>query len=209
MGAGEARLAPMSNLANGIESAERGAAAAITPDIRHRADPARVRADRVEQLYSQLPLALAVTVVLGLIAAVELRERRLLLWGSLLGVVVLLHGLLYLGYRNDARRNQNTAQWLRSLAIGALAAGAVWGFAAAAFFPSHSAERQLFLAFLLAGVVAGGIPMYAASWPIFAAYAAGVALPFTYALATSDERLLAEIAVLIPLIYVVSVAIAY
>ena len=42
--------APMSNLSNGIERAERGAAAVAERDMRERADPALVRADRVEQL---------------------------------------------------------------------------------------------------------------------------------------------------------------
>src|SRR5258708_4631550 len=203
----------MTNLANGIESAERGAAAAITADIRDRADPALVRADRVEQLYSQLPLAMVSTIVVGVIASMELHEGRLielvLFWGGLLALVVVLHALLYMGYRTDAKRHENTAQWLRWLGIGAFAAGATWGFAAAVFFPSHADERQVFLAFLRGGVFSGGIPMYAAWCPIFAAYAAAIALPFTYVLATFGNRLFAEIALLIPLFYGVSVAIAF
>jgi PAS domain S-box-containing protein len=203
----------MNTLANGIESAEHGAAAAITADIRDRADPALVRADRVEQLYSQLPLGMAATIVIGVISALELHEGRLLelvlFWGGLLSLVVVLHALLYLGYRTDSKRHENTGQWLRWLGIGAFAAGATWGFAAAVFFPSHADERQVFLAFLLAGVISGGIPMYAASWPVFAAYAAAIALPFTYVLATFGNRLFAEIALLIPLFYGVSVAIAF
>ena len=204
----------MSTLANEIENVGPAAsAAALTADIRDRADPAMVRADRVEQLYSQLPLGMGATVVTGVIAAWELREGRLielvLFWGGLLALVTLLHGMLYLGYRNDARRQENTGQWLRWLGIGAFAAGAVWGFAAAVFFPSHADERQVFLAFLLAGVLSGGIPMYAASWPMFAAYAAAITLPFTYVLATFGNRLFAEIALLIPLFFGVSVAIAF
>jgi len=195
----------MSNLANGN--------AALADTIRDRADPALVRADRVEQLYSQLPLGMVATIAIGVIAAVELREGRfielVLFWGGLLVLVVVLHAMLYLGYRNERHKVENTAQWLRWFGIGAFAAGAVWGFAAAVFFPSHADERQVFLAFLLAGVMSGGIPMYAASWPIFAAYAAAIALPFTYVLATFGNRLFAEIALLIPLFYGVSVAIAY
>src|SRR3954462_1666378 len=206
----------MSNLANGnlattVETAEQRAAFAEV--IRERADPALVRADRVEQLYSQLPLGMLATIAIGVIAAVELREGRfielVLFWGGLLALVVLLHGMLYLGYRNETHKVENTAQWLRWFGIGAFASGAVWGFAAAVFFPSHADERQVFLAFLLAGVMSGGIPMYAASWPIFAAYAAAIARPFTYVLATFGNRLFAEIALLIPLFYGVSVAIAY
>src|SRR3982751_1360403 len=204
----------MSTLTNGIDTVEPAAQAeALTADIRDRADPALVRADRVEQLYSQLPLGLAATVVIGVIAAVELHEGRLIellvVWGGLLAAVVILHGLLYRSYRKDAQRTENAEHWLRRLGIGAFAAGAVWGFAGAVFFPSHADERQVFLAFLLAGVISGGIPMYAASWPIFAAYGAAIALPFTYVLATFGNRLFAEIALLIPLFYGASVAIAY
>src|SRR5438067_3022401 len=203
----------MSTLTNGIDTVEPAAQAeALTADIRDRADPALVRADRVEQLYSQLPLGMVATIVIGLIAAMELHEGRLfelvLFWGGLLAIVVVLHALLYLGYRNDAQRHEHTGQWLRWLGIGAFAAGTTWGFAAAVFFPSHADERQVFLAFLLAGVISGGIPMYAASWPVFAAYAAAIALPFTYVLATFGNRLFAEIALLIPLFYAASVAIA-
>src|SRR3982751_6547816 len=108
----------MSTLTNGIDTVEPAAQAeALTADIRDRADPALVRADRVEQLYSQLPLGLAATVVIGVIAAVELHEGRLIellvVWGGLLAAVVILHGLLYRSYRKDARRTENAEHWLR------------------------------------------------------------------------------------------------
>src|SRR5574337_1163345 len=100
----------MNTLANGIDTAESGAAAAITADIRDHADPALVRADRVEQLYSQLPLGMAATVVIGVIATVELREGRfielVIFWAGLLALVVVLHAMLYLGYRSDTRKAQ-------------------------------------------------------------------------------------------------------
>jgi len=197
--------------ANGaaIRASEQGVAAGI----RDRADPRLVLADRVEQLYSQVPLGVVATLVTGLIAAIELREGRFIelvfFWSALVVLVSVLHALLYHQYRRNAANRDQAEQWMRWLGIGAFAAGAIWGFAAAVFFPSHADERQVFLAFLLAGVLSGGIPMYAASWPMFAAYAAGIALPFTYVLATFGNRLFAEIALLIPLFYGVSVAIAY
>ncbi|HET7197500.1 MAG TPA: hypothetical protein VFI86_02455, partial [Burkholderiales bacterium] len=199
-------------MANGAADAELGSTL-LAAQIRDRADPRLVLADRVEQLYSQLPLGMFATLAIGFIAAWELREGRLielvLFWSTLLVVVVALHGVLYLGYRREPDRLGQAPQWLRWLGIGAFAAGAVWGFAAAVFFPSHADERQVFLAFLLSGVVSAGIPMYAASWPIFAAYAAAIAVPFTYVLATFGNRLFAEISLLIPLFYGMSVAIAY
>jgi PAS domain S-box-containing protein len=57
--------------------------------------------------------------------------------------------------------------------------------------------------------MAGGIPIYAASWPIFALYAAGIVAPFTYVLATFGNRLFTEIALLVPMFYAINVAVAY
>jgi len=177
------------------------------------ADPRRVLADRVEQIYSQMPIGIAGSFVISVIAAYELRQGRfveiVIFWA---GLVVLLTAAtvgLYWSYRRSATKATEAAQWLRWLAISALANGATWGFAAAVFFPSHADEQQVFLAFLLAGVVAGGVPMYAISWPVYALYAASIVLPFTYVLATFGNRLFAEIALLIPAFYALNVAVAY
>src|SRR5204862_212111 len=166
-----------STTASGTQAATGSAAARVAAGSRERSDPRVVLADRVEQLYSQLPLGIAATAVIGLISALELREGRIIelvaFWGGLLLLVSALHGALYFAYRRSADKLAQGEQWLRWLGIGAFAAGVTWGFGASVFFPSHADERQVFLAFLLSGVMSGGIPVYAASWPIFAAYAAG------------------------------------
>jgi PAS domain S-box-containing protein len=177
------------------------------------ADPRRVLADRVEQLYSQLPLGIVSTFVISVVAAYELREGRyvevVIFWAGLVVLLTAARAGLYWGYRRSANRSAESAQWLRWLAISALANGATWGFAGAVFFPSHADEQQVFLAFLLSGMVAGGVPMYAVSWPIYALYAAGIVFPFTYVLATFGNKLFAEIALLVPAFYAINVGIAY
>ena len=181
--------------------------------LRQSADPRRVLADRVEQIYSQMPLGIIGSFVISVVAAYELRQGRfveiVIFWA---GLVVLLTAAtigLYWSYRRSASKSTDAAQWLRWLAISALANGATWGFAAAVFFPSHADEQQVFLAFLLAGMVAGGVPLYAVSWPVYALYAAGIVFPFTYVLATFGNKLFAEIALLIPAFYAINVGIAY
>jgi PAS domain S-box-containing protein len=193
-----------------------GAAIAVSPaaaSIRERADPRAVLADRVDQLYGQMWLAILTTFAIGAIATFEfwevrLRELVLFWWGLVLLITAASCGLLY-AYRRSPDKALDPGQWLRWLGIAALANGANWGFAGAVFFPSHTDEQQVFLAFLLAGMMSGGIPVYAASWPIFALYAAGIVAPFTYVLATFGNRLFTEIALLVPLFYAINVAIAY
>ena len=103
--------------------------------LRQSADPRRVLADRVEQIYSQMPLGIIGSFVISVVAAYELRQGRfveiVIFWA---GLVVLLTAAtigLYWSYRRSATKASDAAQWLRWLAISALANGATWGFAAA------------------------------------------------------------------------------
>jgi PAS domain S-box-containing protein len=177
------------------------------------ADPQRVLADRVEQLYSQMPLGIVATLAIGGIATYELLDQRtrdlVLFWWGLVLLITAARAVLYFGYRRSKDKLAEAAQWLRWLGISALANGVNWGFAGAVFFPSHTDEQQVFLAFLLAGIACAGIPTYAASWPMFAIYAGAIVLPFTYVLATFGNRLFAELALLVPVFYLVNVGIAY
>jgi PAS domain S-box-containing protein len=198
---------------NSVTAAPTLAAAARVADAGDRADPQRVLADRVEQLYSQMPVGIVLTLVIGGIATYELWDTRtrdlVLFWWGLLLLVTAARAVLYLAYRRSANKLPEAAQWLRWLAISALANGVNWGFAGAVFFPSHTDEQQVFLAFLLTGIASAGIPAYAASWPMFALYSGAIVLPFTYVLANFGNRLFAEIALLVPLFYLANVAIAY
>jgi PAS domain S-box-containing protein len=187
--------------------------AAAPAGVRDRADPRLVLADRVEQLYGQMWLGILATFAIGGIATFEFWDQRLrelvLFWW---GLVLLISGgsaVLLWSYRRSREHLAQAEQWLRRLGIAALAMGANWGFAGAVFFPSHTDEQQVFLAFLLAGMTSAGIPVYAAAWPIFALYAAGILAPFTYVLATFGNRLFVELALLMPVFYVINVAIAW
>jgi PAS domain S-box-containing protein len=198
---------------NSLRTATDQSAVSARISLRDSADPRLVLADRVRQLYSQMPTAIIATLVVSALAAYELREGRyveiLWFWGGLVAMLTLMRIVLYLGYRRSADRVGEAAQWLRWLGISALAAGATWGFAAAVFFPSHADQQQVFIAFLIAVMVGGGIAIYAVSWPIYALYAACILFPFNYVLATFGNRLFAEIAFIVPVFYVINVGIAY
>jgi PAS domain S-box-containing protein len=181
--------------------------------VRDHADPRLVLADRVKQLYSQLPVSIAATFVAGAIATVELWGQWLrelvLFWWALVLVFTVAATTLAIAYRRAPDKFEEAGEWLRRLGIAALANGASWGLAGAVFFRSLTDEQQVFLAFLFAGIASIGIPVYAASWPIFALYAAGILAPFAYVLATFGNRLFIEIALLVPVFYALNVAIAW
>ncbi|HXR59627.1 MAG TPA: hypothetical protein VN747_09965, partial [Burkholderiales bacterium] len=72
------------------------------------ADPRRVLADRVEQLYSQLPLAIIATVLVSVVAIYELRGSRIAqfewnlliwFWSGVVALLTVARIALYWGYR--------------------------------------------------------------------------------------------------------------
>jgi PAS domain S-box-containing protein len=186
---------------------------AVEAEIRDRADPKHVLADRVAQLYRQMPIAIAATFIAGAVATFELQGRWLtelvLMWWAVVVTFTAAASLLFYAYHRHPDKIATAPQWLRWLAIAALGNGASWGLAGGVFFRSLSDEQQVFLAFLFAGMASVGIPVYAASWPIFALYAAGILGPFFYVLLTFGNRLFVEIALLVPLFYAINVLIAY
>src|SRR5260221_5434076 len=152
----------MNHTGSASETSERISDRGVSAGIRDRADPRLVLADRVDQLYSQMWLGILATFAIGAIATFEfwserLKELVLFWWGLVLLVTAASAGLLY-AYRHSRDRAENAEQWLRWSGIAALAIGANWGFAGAVFFPSHTDEQQLFLAFLLAGRMSRRVP---------------------------------------------------
>ena len=63
--------------ANGSEPGLEVSTEAVDTEIRDRADPRQVLADRVAQLYRQMPIAIGATFVAGAIATFELQGRWL------------------------------------------------------------------------------------------------------------------------------------
>jgi PAS domain S-box-containing protein len=181
--------------------------------LRHRADPRLLLADRVEQLYRQLPISIAATFLAAGIATVELQGKwlteLLIIWWVIVVLFSIAATLLMVAYWRSPTKTERADEWLRRIGIAAFGNGAAWGLAGAVFFKSLTGEEQVYLAFLFAGMASIGIPIYAASWPIFAFYAAGIIAPFAYVLATFGNRLFTEIALLAPVFYAVNVAIAY
>ena len=175
-------------------------------------DASAVLAERVSHLYSQLPIGIAMTFVIGALATYELWEvqlqQRVILWWGLVLVVTVASAGLYVAYRRAGDRT-HAKRWLSWLAVCALAIGACWGLAAGVLFPLNSNEERVFLTILLVGATSAGIALFAASWPLFAMYAASIVGPFTYVLATADSRLFTEIALVLPLFYIASVGVAY
>jgi signal transduction histidine kinase len=120
-----------------------------------------IQAAQVKLLFEQLPSALFATLINAaiLIAVLWRQVSQPLLVGWLM--VILLHALARYGHaRAYLRRTSSSAEslrWARQYLYGVATNGLLWGFASFFFFTAHSYVHQVFLAFVLMGMVSGGI----------------------------------------------------
>ena len=201
----------MSTLSSAAQSV--ATSSASTGDSTAAVEPKRLVADRVEQLYGQLPLGITASIALIVVLAYALRDSRetwlIVTWAASSLVISVARGILWWSYQRSERGSSDAPQWMRWLGIGTLANGTVWGVLAGLFFHLQPEQENLFMLLVLAGVLVGGIAMYAASWPLYALYGAPVILPFTYNLMTHELEALHALAVLVPVFYAACVGVAY
>lgn len=153
-----------------------------------------VLAGQIEQSYRQLPIALVVTVVNGLILAFVLGEvvnpKTILFWLLILFSVTVGRYALLRAYQDPRRRARTSNQaWRRSFVLGACATGIVWGAAGIVLFHPHSFPHQVFLAFVLGGMVAGAIPFLSAVENAYPFFAVPVMFPITFEMLAQGDRI--------------------
>ncbi|HEY8102499.1 MAG TPA: diguanylate cyclase [Burkholderiaceae bacterium] len=121
-------------------------------------------AEQVKLLYKNAPIAYVVTVINGAILiyiqSPYISRSILSMWyGSLL---LLTAGRAFVSFRYAKMncRPEDAKFWNKIYCIGAGLAGCVWGSAALLLFPMDRAH-QVFVAFVLAGMSAGGVSVLA------------------------------------------------
>jgi PAS domain S-box-containing protein len=174
--------------------------------------PQDTQRESCDYIYRRMALAVAATVVLSLLFSVFLWRVRpielVAFWQSVM--VVLAAGLWGLAqvYRRAGGAREHPDLWIRRAAFGAAALGAGWGFAAAVFFPGAENEHAL-IAFVVALVSAGGLPLFSTVWWVYAAYAGAVMLPFTVVVFAHGTEFFRVFGAAVPLLYAAYVATAW
>jgi len=119
-----------------------------------------IAAEQIRLLYDQLPSALIASVVIGALAAYVLWNRvphwALVLWLAALGVLTIARVGLRRRYVRAKPLPRDSAVWARPFVLGTASAGVIWGLAGLFPFNGGSLFHEMFIAFILAGLSAGG-----------------------------------------------------
>jgi diguanylate cyclase (GGDEF)-like protein len=117
----------------------------------------------------------AIALLLGWALYGQVSTPALVAWIVAVVLVSAMRLLLQRAYRR-ADRSREAGRWGERFRAGAAAAGLTWGLAAPLLFPA-AAEGRLVLAFVLAGVAAGGLSTLAALPGAYGAFLLLVVLP--------------------------------
>jgi signal transduction histidine kinase len=148
---------------------------------------------QVALLYRNVAIGQGISLVnASLLAAVNSASaglRASLLW--LACAVVVAGGRMWLGhrYRRDAAAHSSET-WFRWSLLGAGTAGVVWAASAFVFMLGAAEEFQFITAFVMAGMIAGAVPLLSAHRLVFRAYAWPMGLCATLVFVTAGSDFL-------------------
>ena len=152
---------------------------------------AALLAEQIKLLYQQATKALLATLVIATVLINVLwsyiSKDWLLGW---LTAVYLLTFIRFLLVRSYFRKNPPIAKsviWGRFFILSTFLSGTLWGIAGGAFFVSDSAMHQLFLAYLLGGMIAGATATLSSYKGAFLAFSVPITFPFIYQVITHES----------------------
>jgi diguanylate cyclase (GGDEF)-like protein len=157
---------------------------AVTLDSRNRSqadDDARPEVLQIKLIYSHLPASQAVALANGLVLATVLSSvvelTPIALWLAALAIVTLARVYLTVLFRRASLSAADVRVWRAYFVVGAVVAGLVWGSSAFLLYPEGSVIHQVFLAFVLGGMLLGAAATLTPVFPAFVLFAACLLLP--------------------------------
>ena len=139
----------------------------VSPAVPLKAQPASpdsadvLLLQQVKLLYAGLPVSQAVTllngVVLAAVQSVVIEPPRVIAWLAALMLVAVARIVLGSLFRRAWPSSDEIFRWRAYFLAGAVASGMVWGSTAFVLYPESSLAHQVFIAFVLGGMVVGAM----------------------------------------------------
>jgi len=167
----------------------------VSPDPSDQDQSQRLIAEQIRLLYRNTTIAQIVTLLNGaLLAAIQstaLGYRAVIPWFTLLAVASLSRIALAGAYHRATPERRQNAIWRNLYCAGAALGGAAWGASSFMLFTPDSFVHQIFLAFVLSGMLAGAIGIMGSWFPAFALFSVLIGLPtaFRFAMVGGDMHI--------------------
>jgi signal transduction histidine kinase len=150
-----------------------------------------LHAEQVRLLYANAPAGFVATVLnvvlLALIQWPVIAPPRLMIWlASMLGLTA-LRAVMVWRFQRRAPAPPAIGRWGTLFGLGTLGAGLGWGSTGVWLFPVASLTHQVFLAFVVGGMIAGAVGLLSARMGVFLSFACPAAVPIIVHLLAQDD----------------------
>jgi len=164
------------------------------PEEGHMADESsQIHADQVRQLYDNAPLGMAATLINAAVLAYVLRNlispAVLFSWLACLLLITLLRAFHLYQYRIARPAPADAHRWGAWFIAGLALSGAVWGAAGLFLLPAKSLTHQVFIVFVLGGMVAGAAGTFSVIRVAFLAFSLPALAPLIIRFIFSGDEL--------------------
>ena len=153
----------------------------------------RVFSDQVVQLYRVAPIGIVASLINASFLVVVLRQQvsphALLTWLACLFGVSLLRALLLWQYHRSPAKTADYGRWRNLFLVSLFAVGAVWGSVALFIYPENSLAHQVFIAFLVGGMVAGATGTLSFVHGTFLAFCLPALVPLVARFTTAGDEI--------------------
>jgi len=148
---------------------------------------------QVAHLYALAPVGIIASLISGPLLAFILRKviasEALVVWLTSLVIVNALWCALVTSYRCQTPAPTESYRWLMWFVGGNAASGVIWGGAVLFLYPTTSILHQIFLAFVMGGMVAGSTVVHGARHEAFMAFSFPIVGPLLIRLFQQGDEL--------------------
>jgi PAS domain S-box-containing protein len=141
----------------------------------------KIYLDQIQKLSGHTIFGISATLINSLILSLILWNvapgMHVVIWFILLVLISLVRLFLQKSYSKVTTTLENAKKWENLFILTLAFSGIVWGSAAIFLFPSGSIGHQVFIAFVLGGMVAGSVGVFSVVISAFFAYSIPALLP--------------------------------
>jgi diguanylate cyclase (GGDEF)-like protein len=148
----------------------------LSPSVSRPLEAEQVRLLHENALLSQL-VALLNAGILAYVLWPEVGQGRVLAWFVAMVGVSMMRLAEARAFTHVAPAQEQIGVWRNRFLAGAFASGALWGTAGVLLFPEQSLPHQVFVSFVIAGMVAGAVATLSPIMPAFLLFAVPALLP--------------------------------
>ncbi len=137
--------------------------------------------DLIDQAFSHLPKALLANFLLSSILITvlwnEVPQQKLIAWTSMLWAITIARSFQYHRYRS--RTDNSAKNWAFHFSVGVTLTGVLWGASGIVLFAETSLPHQVFLVFVLGGLISGATTSLAARQWVLRVFVGLLFIPIT------------------------------